>query len=367
MNAPYKLDLDLEQRLSGRLMDVFIRAGLVFALVVLCYRIFAPFISLMAWAVILAVTLYPAHQMLARRMGGKQGRAATLLVIGGVVLIVVPSTLLLDALGDSVHDFIGSVRDNTLQISPPSPSVAEWPVVGQQAHELWSEAHADLPAFVQSMQPKIGDLSRKALAMVAAIGGSVLMFLFSFIIAGIIMAFGQSGAGSTRSIYDRIVGVERSEEFARLCTATIRTVALGVLGIALVQAIVVGLLMLVAGVPFTGVLALIVLVLGIAQVPALLVTLPVIGYIWSSGHYDTVAAVIYTVLLLLAGMIDNVLKPLMLGRGVDAPMPVILMGALGGMASSGIMGMFIGATLLALGYQIFMGWVAANPDRTGGA
>ena len=121
--------------------------------------------------------------------------------------------------------------------------------------------------------------------------------------------------------------------------------------------------MIIADIPFAGVLSLIVLVLGIAQVPAIIVTLPAIGYIWSSGDYATVPAISYTVLLVIGGMADNVLKPLMLGRGVvDAPMPVILLGALGGMATSGILGMFVGATLLALGYQIFMQWVAANPD-----
>jgi len=132
--------------------------------------------------------------------------------------------------------------------------------------------------------------------------------------------------------------------------------------VAAIQAIVVGVVLLIAGVPLAGALAAIVLVLGIAQVPALLVTLPAIGYIWSSGDYSTVAAVVYTVLLFLGGMLDNVLKPLMLGRGVDAPMPVILLGALGGMATGGILGMFTGAVLLALGYQVFMGWVASNPD-----
>jgi predicted PurR-regulated permease PerM len=130
----------------------------------------------------------------------------------------------------------------------------------------------------------------------------------------------------------------------------------------LIQAIIVGVILIIAGIPFPGGLSLIVLVLGIAQVPAVIVTLPVIGYIWSSGDYTTVAAVSYTVLLFIGGMADNVLKPLMLGRGVDAPMPVILLGALGGMATSGILGMFVGAALLALGYQIFMQWVSANPD-----
>jgi predicted PurR-regulated permease PerM len=139
-------------------------------------------------------------------------------------------------------------------------------------------------------------------------------------------------------------------------------VAQGIIGIAFVQAILVGLALLVAHVPWAGVLAVITLVLSVAQVPALIVILPAIGYIWSSGNYSTGAAIAYTILLLLSGMADNVLKPLMLGRGVDAPMPVILLGALGGMATGGILGMFVGATLLALGYQIFMSWVATNPD-----
>jgi predicted PurR-regulated permease PerM len=176
------------------------------------------------------------------------------------------------------------------------------------------------------------------------------------------MAFGRGGAQSAEAIFDRIMGTGRGAEFVTLSSATIRAVALGVLGVAFIQAIVIGLIMLVAGIPFAGALALLLLVLGIAQVPALLVTLPVIAYVWASGDYGTGAAVTYSVLLFIGGMLDNVLKPLLLGRGVDAPMPVVLLGALGGLATSGILGMFIGATLLTLGYQIFMWWVADNPD-----
>ena len=165
-------------------------------------------------------------------------------------------------------------------------------------------------------------------------------------------------------IFERVAGLARGKEFTALSTATVRAVASGVIGIACIQALLIGVSLLIAGVPFAGVLAVIVLVLGIAQLPALLVTLPVIGWIWASGDYATVPAAAYSVLLFVAGFADNVLKPIMLGRGVDAPMPVILIGALGGMATTGILGMFIGATLLALGYQIFMRWVADNPERT---
>jgi predicted PurR-regulated permease PerM len=362
MNRSSQLEQALEQRVASSLMDVLIRAGLILVMAMLCYQIFSPFLTLMVWALILAVTIYPLHQALARKVGGKQGLAATLLVVVGVVLIVAPTAMLMSSLGDSVHQLVNDVQNNSLKIPAPRPSVEAWPVVGKKIHDVWSKAHADLPALVQSMQPQIGELAKTALGFVASIGSGLLQFMASFIIAGFIMAFGQSGSRASRAIFERIVGNARGSEFARLSTATIRAVALGVIGVALIQAIIVGMALLVAGVPWAGVLAGIVLVLGIVQVPALIVTLPAIGYIWSSGDYSTGAAIAYSVVLFLSGLADNVLKPLMLGRGVDAPMPVILLGALGGMAAAGILGIFVGATLLTLGYQIFMGWVAANPD-----
>lgn len=218
--------------------------------------------------------------------------------------------------------------------------------------------------MVKSLQPKIGDLAKSALGFVAVIGGGLLMFMAAFIVSGIIMAFGESGARGSRAIFDRVIGPERGGKLAELSTATIRAVAQGVIGVAFIQAIAVGLCLLVAGVPWAGALSAIVLVLGVAQVPALLVTLPAIIYVWSSGGHGIAVAIAYSVLLFLAGMTDNVLKPLLLGRGVDAPMPVILLGALGGMGTGGILGMFVGATLLALGYQIFMvGWRTGRPQK----
>jgi predicted PurR-regulated permease PerM len=362
VNIPSQPDQELEQRLASPLLDVLIRAGLILGMVMLCYRVFAPFLTLTVWALILAVTIYPLHQSLASKIGGKQGLAATLLVVIGVILIVAPTAMLMNSLGDSVHQLVNDVQNNSLKIPAPRPRVEQWPVVGKKIHNVWSKAYADLPALVKSMQPKIGELAKTALSFVASIASGLLQFIASFIIAGIIMAFGQSGSRGSLAIFERIVGNARGSEFAKLSAATIRAVAQGVIGVAFIQAIIVGLALLVAGVPWAGALALIVLVLGIAQVPALIVTLPAIFYIWSSGDYSNAAAIAYTVVLLLSGMADNVLKPLMLGRGVDAPMPVILLGALGGMAAAGILGMFVGATLLALGYQIFMGWVAANPD-----
>jgi predicted PurR-regulated permease PerM len=354
----------VERDVASGLLDVLIRAGLILALVMLCYRVFAPFVVLMVWAVILAVTLYPLQLGLAAKMGGRRGWAATLITLLGVALIVVPVAVLLGSLGDSVKGLIDDVQNNTLQVPPPRESVAEWPLVGKKVHAVWNAAYTDLPALIQRMQPKIGDLAKASLEMVANIGGGILMFVAAFIVAGIMMAFGEPGERACGAIFARIFGPPRGAKFETLSVATVRAVAQGVIGIAFIQAIVVGLVLLVAGVPLAGALAGVVLVLGIAQVPALIVTLPAIAYLWASGRYGTGEAVLYSVLLFVAGMADNVLKPLMLGRGVDAPMPVILLGALGGMATAGILGLFVGAVLLALGYQIFMSWVAANPEAT---
>ena len=340
------------------------RVGLIGALVVICFQVFSPFLHLTVWSIILAITLFPLHRMLARRIGGRQGVASIILVILGVGLIVVPTWLLINSFADSIQSLIAAVQQNTLQVPPPREGVRNWPIVGKKLHDVWSQAHADLPALVQSMQPKIGALARDALSMVASVGGTMLLFLVSFIIANIILAYGDSGARGGRAIFSRIAGTSRGEALANLALSTIRAVALGVIGVAAIQALLIGLALLFAGIPVAGVLAIISLVLGIAQVPALVITLPVIIYIWASGDYSNPSAILHTIILLLTGIADNILKPLMLGRGVDIPMPVILFGALGGMASGGILGMFVGATALALAYELFTKWVAANPDST---
>jgi predicted PurR-regulated permease PerM len=348
---------------TARLLDLFIRAGLIGLLAALCYAVFAPFLTLVVWAVVLAVVLSPLHASVARRVRGRLWLASSLVVLVGILVLVVPTALLMDSFGSSVKDLVDAVQNNTLRIPAPGESIKGWPIVGDRIYAGWSKAHTDLPGLVQSMQPKIGELARKSLSIVASIGMGVLQFLASLIVAGILMAHGETGARTSRAILARLVGSERADSFQRLSTATIRGVAQGVVGIAFIQAILVGLVLLVAGVPWAGVLAAITLVLSIAQVPALLVILPVLAYMWTGDHYGTGAAVIDTILLLAAGMADNILKPLMLGRGIEAPMPVILLGALGGMASGGVLGMFVGATVLALGYQIFMKWVEPEPGR----
>jgi predicted PurR-regulated permease PerM len=212
------------------------------------------------------------------------------------------------------------------------------------------------------MQPQLGTITKKLLGMVANTAGGVLSFLVSLIIAGIMMAYGEAGSTALLRITSRLVGPTKGPRIHALSTATIRSVAMGVVGVAFIQALLLGTGFILADIPAAGVLAMVALILGIAQLPALLVSLPAIGYLWWSGGDSTILNVVFTAYLLVMGMADNVLKPLLLGRGVDAPMPVILIGALGGMVAGGMIGLFLGAVLLTLGYKIFMEWVEDMDD-----
>jgi len=329
----------------------------------LCFQALSPFLRLLVWSIILAITLYPMHQFVSRKIGNRPKTTSVIFVILGLALIVIPTWLLMNSFADSVQRFIGAVQNNTLQVPAPREGLKSLPVVGNKIYDAWSNARSDLPGLVHTMQPKLGDLARQALSTVASVGGSMLLFLAAFIVATILMAKGALAARGGRAFFHRVAGSSRGESLAKLSIATIRAVSLGVVGVAAIQALLIGLALMFAGIPIAGVLAIITLVLGIAQVPALLITLPVIVYIWASGGYSTTQAITHTIILLVTGMADNVLKPLMLGRGVDVPMPVILVGALGGMATGGILGMFVGATALALGYELFTNWVVGANER----
>jgi predicted PurR-regulated permease PerM len=168
--------------------------------------------------------------------------------------------------------------------------------------------------------------------------------------------YGEKGSRSAVRIASRIFSPEKGPLIAVLCTATIRAVAQGVVGIAFIQMMLIGVAFVIKGIPAAGPLALAVLLLGIMQLPATLITIPVIIFVFATEG-ASVATIIFSIYVFIAGLADNVLKPLLLGRGVDVPMPVVLIGALGGMVTGGVIGLFIGPVVLAVGYQLFWQWV----------
>ncbi|MGY1530973.1 AI-2E family transporter [Luteimonas sp. A649] len=345
-----------EKALSRDLLDVLIRAGLVFALAVFCFRIFRPFLDLLLWAVILAITFYPLDCNLKRRLGNKDGRAATVIVLLALGVLLVPIYLLGISLAGSAQHAIAVVKDGGFHIPPPSPSVADWPLVGGRLHAVWLQAATDLTSLAQKFAPQLRETSLVLLGKLAALGMGLLVFIASLIVAGIIMAYAQNGHRSAVQIASRVFGADRGPGITALCTSTIRAVALGVVGIAFIQMLLIGVGFVLMDVPGAGLLALAVLLLGIMQIPATLVTLPVIVFVIATQGVS-VATIVFSIYVFVAGLVDNVLKPLLLGRGVAVPMPVILVGAVGGMVTNGIIGLFIGPVVLAVAYQLFWQWV----------
>ena len=352
-----------EKVLSHELLDVLIRAGLILALVVFCFEIFKPFLHLMLWSVILAITLYPLQRKLRGKLGNRDGRTATLIVLFAIAILMVPIYLLGTSMTESVQSSLAVVRSGNFHIPPPAESVASWPLIGRPLYDFWVQAAADLISVVQKFAPQLKDASLALLGKLAGLGVGLLMFVVALIIAGIFMAYGESGHRSAVRIASRISGPTRGPRIAELCTATIRAVAQGVVGIAFIQMLLIGVGFAVMGIPGAGLLALAVLLLGIMQLPATLITLPVIVFVFVTQG-ASLATIVFSIYVFVAGLADNVLKPLLLGRGVDVPMPVVLIGALGGMVTGGIIGLFIGPVVLAVGYQLFWQWVEDTQDAT---
>lgn len=342
------------------LLDVLIRAGLIAVLVMVCFQIFHPFMNIVLWSVILAITLYPLNQKLGAALGGRTGWAAIILVILGLACLIAPLSLLGESIAESVKAGMHTVQGREIEIPPPPAVVQSWPLIGDPLFKLWTHASEDLSWAIAQVAPHLKDLSKTVLTQLAGVGAGIMVFVLALFIAGLIMANGGSGQRTAVAIATRISGPERGPELALLCTSTIRAVAQGVVGIAFIQMILVGLGLVVMGVPGAGILALMVLLLGIMQLPVLLITLPVTIYVFAQNGVG-VTTVIFAIWIILAGLSDNVLKPIMLGRGVAVPMPVILIGALGGMLTSGIIGLFTGPVMLAVGYQLFMSWVNQPP------
>lgn len=357
---------DSQKVLSRALLDVLIRAGLIAVLAIFCFRIFVPFLNLMVWAVILAITLYPVMLALRRRFPARDGLSATLIIVVAFGIILLPTYMLGVAVAESLERAMDIVRGGTFHIPPPADSVANWPLIGQRVYDFWQQASTDVTGLLQKFSPQLKQAGLAVLSTITGLGAGLIVFFLALIVAGILMAHGEHCHHSAVLIASRISGPDHGPRITDLCTATVRAVAQGVVGIAFIQMLLIGIGFAVMGIPGAGLLALAILLIGIMQLPATLVTVPVIVFVIVTRGANA-STIIFAVYVFVAGLSDNVLKPLLLGRGVAVPMPVVLIGALGGMVSNGVIGLFIGPVMLAVGYQLFWRWVKDQPQALAAA
>ena len=342
-----------------RALEASIHIGLVALLIFWCFKIGRPFIQIIIWGIIIAIAIHPIYSRLKSALGGRDRLAATLITLLTLILLLVPTIMLSDSLIGTAREVTAQLEDGTLKVPPPAESVRSWPVIGEPVHKLWSLGSQDLGAAVNKMAPQLKTYGISLLSAAADAGVGILMFVVSIIIAGVLLANADGAHQAALVLFTRLAG-ERGATFVQLAGATVRSVAQGILGVAMIQAILGGLGCLVVGVPGAGLWALLILLLAVVQLPTILVLGPIIVYVFSTS--STITAVLFTIWSILVGISDAFLKPLLLGRGVDVPMLIVFIGAIGGFITSGIIGLFVGAIVFTAGYKLFLRWLEEDTE-----
>jgi predicted PurR-regulated permease PerM len=307
----------------------------------------------MLWSLILSLAMHPLHKFLTQKLNGKAKMASVIIVLTFLTIIILPLSLLTISLITELKVLKTNYDLGLLTLPSPNEKVKEWPIIGEKLYSIWSEAALNLKDLILKYKDQLIDTgSNLAKGLLSAVG-SLMQIIISLIIAGVLLVVGGVG-DSVRKIFRKLAG-NRGDEFADMTLKTVNSVVKGVIGVALILAALNGLIIALAGIPYAGILTLIILVLCILQLPAFFVTLPVIIYMFSEKEFKT--AVIWTILLIVAGLSDNILKPILLGKGSPVPILVIFIGVIGGFIISGFIGLFTGAIIMSFGYKLLVSWI----------
>jgi predicted PurR-regulated permease PerM len=342
-----------EKNQTGNIYDTSIRLLFLALIVAWCLMLLLPFASILLWGIILALAFSPLHNSLSKKLGGRGKISASIIVLISLAVIIIPGWLFLDSIIGGVKELKASFDAGTLTIPAPTEKVREWPVIGEKFYELWNSAYTDIKVLILSYQDQIKEYGGKFVSSILSIVSGSVQMIVSIIIAGVLLVV-KGANESVRKFFKKLVG-DKGDEYADVAYKTIGNVVKGVLGVAFIQAFLTGIGFLLAGVPFAGLWTLLVFILAILQIPAALIVIPVI--IWIFSALETGPAVIWTIYLLAAGLSDNVLKPILLGKGAPVPMLVIFLGVIGGFIFSGFIGLFTGAIVLSIGYKLFVAWL----------
>ena len=345
-------------------IEAAIKIALLGTMIVATLRIIQPFIMPVAWGIIIAVAVEPLINKLSQRFGGRRKMASLMFTLVVIAALIIPSVMLVSSSVDTVQSVASSLEEGTLSVPPPPAGVEDWPIIGPSLNKSWSLASTNLEAALKKFTPQLKTAAAILLEKAGGGAKAVFMFIISVAIAGALLATAEKGINVITKIMTRFAG-DKGPEIITLGTATIRGVMQGVIGVAFIQAILSAIGMLLVGVPAAGLWAVLVMILAIIQLPPIIILGPITAWVFSFA--ETTPAVIFLVWALVVSGCDGFLKPILMGRGVDAPMLVILIGALGGMMLSGIIGLFVGAVVVAITYTLFMAWIEkeqAQPTQT---
>lgn len=343
-----------DERSNATVIDLAVRLALLGLLCYLALLIVSPLSGMLIWSIVLAVAIYPTFDWLATILGGRCRLAAMIITVVAILIVLGPVTWLALSLVESLQVLSRHIEAGELSPALSSASVKSWPVIGGQLYDLLELATTNFAAAFAKVAPQLKPLGGRVLSAAGAAGTGILTFVAAIIIAGFLLVPGPTLVDGGKAFARRII-VRRGNEFVELAGATIRKVSRGVIGIAALQSVLAGIGLVTADVRGAGLITFLVLILGIVQIGPGLVLIPVV--VWSWIAMETTAAVLFTAYMVPVGLVDNVLRPIVMGRGLVTPMPVIFTGLIGGVIAFGLIGIFIGPIVLAVAWGLLVAWV----------
>jgi predicted PurR-regulated permease PerM len=350
----------LRDAISSQTIDLTIRIGCLFLLGYWSLKVIAPLLTVMLWSAVLTVALYPLYDGLAHLMG-RRALAAGVITVLSLLIVVGPVAWLGLGLIDAVGSVTKELDAGQLAIPLPAESVKLWPLIGEQLHKLWSLAATNLKAALIEIAPQLKPVGGKLLEIAQSAFVGLLELLVSIVVTGFLLTRGPQLVEVSSAFLGRVLS-HRGKETVQLVGATIRNVSRGVVGIALLQSILAGLGFLAAGLPSASVFAFLTLLLSIAQIGPAVLLVPIAVWGWTA--MDTTQALVFTAYMIFVGVIDNVLRPLVMARGLTTPMPIIMIGVIGGIIAYGIVGLFFGPMVLSVAWAVIVVWIQGDIPRT---
>ena len=338
-------------------LEVFIQIGLAGLLVIGCLLILRPFIPLIMWGIIITIASYPTFLKLERVLKGHRAITAIVWTLLLLAVLIVPLVLLVENMVEGLRPFVSGLRDGSFALPPPPPGVEHWPIIGHPLARAWGAASQDLTNTIMKFSPQIKSALPNILAASADVGFTVVQFLLAILLSGVLLWNSDDAAKATRSVFSRLFG-EHGPEFQQLIGTTIRSVTFGILGVAIIQSILAAACFFLFGIPGANVWSVVFFIGAVLQMGGL-VLIPAVIYFFAVS--STIKAIGFLVCSMVVGTSDNVLKPILLGRGASVPIAVIFLGVLGGFVAMGIIGLFVGAIVLSVGYKLFLAWINGRP------
>ena len=347
-----------DERIYKIAIDTTLRIGLLLAMIYWCFQIMSPFLYPIIWGSIIAVASYGSYQRLSSAIGDRPTWAAVLVTLILLAVMIVPIALLTDSMATGIETIADEAKQGTLKIPPPPESVAGWPLIGESLHAIWLKASVNIEAVLKQFAPQLKSMGSWLLSAAAGAGFGLIQFALSILVAGLLLAKSGTSRRYTSAFATRLAGT-KGVEFVEIAGKTVNGVTRGILGVAIIQGILAGLGFLVAGIPGAGLWAFVAMVLAVIQIGILPVTLPAIIYMFATA--EPLTATLFLIWNIVISTADNVLKPLLMGKGAAVPIPIIFIGALGGFMASGILGLFTGAIILSIGYTLYLAWIKETP------